>query len=528
MDRDPPRDRHALVKTAPGPGRRVVGGRASACAYRVCAQHSPVMLRPLILAALLAGSTAPALAQEFPAPGTGLLSFEPVGDRPLKISSFAFTTDGLLFVAATGDTLYSLEVGPGAGPAGRWTPIRGPRNAYDALATVGTGGDTLLVGRTFVLFRSIDGGTTWSVVNGDPIETSQGLAGPSEPDAFAALPPGHASAGRLLSGGGILYSDDRGASWAQATRSFPGEQGNAYAFATLPSGRVLMAGSWGVAASDDGGASYAVTPLWGDYAVETHTITALATLGSSQAGAPACGLADGTLCDGAVVAGISVTAPDMQVWRTNDGGRTWAEPVSLPEPYDGVGAGYPASVVALPPGSDGLARALIVGRRGVVFRTLDGGASWEAVARLPIRPGPPSHRAELARVGPDGHLWVATFLNGPEREWLYRSVEPADAAFIVADEATPPPSGLRLDIRPNPSGASAPASVAVTLAAPATSAMVAVYDALGRLVATLHSGPLSNGTHTFSAGAAPLAPGVYTVRAEAGADRLARTFSVAR
>lgn len=484
------------------------------------------MRLPLAVLALL---VAPIAAQEAPAPGTGLLNFEPAGDRPLKISSFSFTSDDRLFVAATGDTLYSFEPGSGDGANGRWIPIQGPRNGYDAVATVGEAGDTLLVGRTFVLFRSVDGGATWSVVNGDPIETSQGAAGPSEPDAFGSLPPGHPHAGRLFSGGGILYSDDRGATWAQATRSFPGEQGNAYAFSTLPSGRVLMAGSWGVAASDDGGASYAVTPLWGDYAVETHTITALATPGSTQSGQPDCGQAGTSLCDGAVVAGISVTAPDMQVWRTSDGGRTWSEPVSLPEPYDGVGAGYPASVVALPPGADGLGRALIVGRRGVVFRTLDGGVTWESVARLPIRLGGPSHRAELARIGPDGHLWVATFLNGPGREWMYRSVEPAEAAFIVSSEDTPAPAGAHLDIRPNPSGAGSPASVALTLTAPAASAVVTVHDALGRQVAVLHDGSLAAGTHTFfSADAASLASGLYVVRATAGDTSVTARFSVTR
>lgn len=482
-----------------------------------------MMTRVLVFAALIAASALPAAAQEFPAPGTGLLSFERVGDRPLNAYSFAFAGDGTLFAHA--DSLFRFTPAPAGPPAGQWMRLTRASTVIEAVMAVGPTADTLLVGRSSTIFRSIDGGATWSVVNGG-VPTVPG--GPNAPDAFSELLSGHPHAGRLLAGGGILYSDNRGASWTQATRAFPGEQGNAYAFATLPSGRVLMAGAWGVAGSDDGGASYAVTPLWGDYAVETHTITALATPGSRQAGMPACGLSDGTLCDGAVVAGISTSAPDMQVWRTNDGGRTWSAPVSLPEPYDGVGAGYPASVVALPPGADGLGRALIVGRRGVVFRTLDGGATWEAVARLPIRPGPPSHRVLQARIGPDGHLWAVTLLNGSSDEWIYRSAEPAEAAFWVSSEDSPESTGVRLDIRPNPSGAGSPASVALSLAAPATSATVTVLDALGRQVAVLHDGSLAAGTHTFPAASASLAPGLYTVRAEAGSSRLTRTFSVAR
>lgn len=479
------------------------------------------MTRLLALILLHITVTATTAAQDFPAPGTGLLSFEPVGNRPIDAESFAFASDGAL--VAFHDSLFRFAPDPAGVPAGQWIAVVKPTTNLAFVSAVGPTADTLFVGRPSDILRTTDGGSTWVFVH-------EG-GGPNQPDAFSALPTGHANAGRLLAGGDILFSDDRGATWTEAARSFPGEQGRAYAFAVLPSGRVLMAGSWGVAASDDGGASYAVTPLWGDYAVETHTITALATPGSTQSGQPACGQAGTSLCDGAVVAGISVTAPDMQVWRTHDGGRTWSAPVSLPEPYDGVGTGYPASVVALPPGADGLGRALIVGRRGVIFRTLDGGLTWEAVARLPIRPvvnGSPSHRVKLARLGPDGHLWVATLLNGPEREWMYRSAEPAEAAFWVSSEDSPEPAGVRLNVQPNPSGAGSPASVALTLATPATSATVTVLDALGRQVAVLHDGSLAAGTHTFPAAAASLAPGVYTVRAEAGSNRLTRSFSVVR
>ena len=386
---------------------------------------------------------------------------------------------------------------------------------FDAVTTVGLTADTFLVGDLSDIYRSVDGGVTWSEAHPD---------GPMDPEAFFALPPEHPHAGRLLAGGFILYSDDRGASWTEATRAFPGEQGHAASFAALPSGRVLMAGSWGVAASDDGGASYAVTPLWGDYLYDAYSVIPFATPGSVQSGAPDCGQTDPALCDGAVVLGIDATQEYLRAWSTKDGGRTWSESVPLPQPYDGVGVSATAGIVAFAPRSDGLGRALVVGRRGVLYRTTDGAQSWEAIGRMPVQLVGPSHQMRHAQLGPDGHLWVATLRNGAFGDFVYRSAEPAEAALVVSGEPAPPAVGVRLTVRPNPSAG----RVAVTLEldAPAE-ATVAVYDARGRRVAVLHEGPAS-GRLALAFDSATHPSGVYVVRARAGGATASARLTVAR
>ena len=59
---------------------------------------------------------------------------------------------------------------------------------------------------------------------------------------------------------------------------------------------------------------------------------------------------------------------------------------------------------------------------------------------------------------------------------------------------------------------------------------VAVFDALGRRVATLHEGPLAAGEHTLTLDpkAASLRSGVYVVRATAGAGAVSRRITVLR
>ncbi len=383
--------------------------------------------------------------------------------------------------------------------------------------------DTLLSGNTFLLSRSTDGGASWVVVN-DGVGIQPGA--PDSPDGFFALPPGHAHAGRLLAGGVVLYSDDRGATWTEASQDIPtNSQSSARSFAALPSGRVL-AGTGiggGVLGSDDGGAAYLRTPLWGTFSIDA--VAALATPGSRQTGAPACGRPDGALCDGAVAVGISTQLPYARAWRTADGGRTWAESVALPEPSDGVGTSLVAGVVALSPGPDGLGRAITIGGRGIVRRTVDGGQSWEIIGRMPLRLGGASHYTRLLRLGPDGHLWVSTTINGSSREWLYRSVEPAEAAFLVAGESGPPAEGVKLVVHPNPSGG----RVVVRLTLPSSSVAVAlVYDALGRRVAVLHDGPLAAGAHPFALDASVLAPGVYVVHVRVSPEGGAVSWTAVR
>jgi hypothetical protein len=479
------------------------------------------MVRPALTAVLVVLAQT-ASAQPFPAPGTGVYTWERVGDRHLNIESFSFAPGGRL-VAAT-DTVYAFEPAPGGAPAGRWRRLGNPRGTIDAVLALGPDADTVLVGRGngSLLSRSVDGGATWTNVNGTT--PGGGLFAPTEPDAFSVVPAGHAHAGRLLAGGPAIYSDDRGASWADADQSaIPGGGGNATVFAYLPSGRVLMGTGSGVATSDDGGASYGPTPLWGVYAF-VRGLEPLATSGSTQSGAPSCGLADGSLCDGAVAVGVDATAPDLQALWTNDGGRTWSAPVPLPQPNDGVALGRVAGVVALAPGPDGLGRAVAVLGRGLVYATADGGRTWAAVGRLP--PGDAGHSARLVRLGPDGHLWVSMRFNSSVGEWVYRSAEPAAAAFPVAGE-TPPgaSSDVGVSVRPNPAGGRVEVLLTLAEGGPAR---VVVVDALGREVAVVLDGEAAAGERPVSADVSSWPAGVYVVRATAGGRVASARLVVAR
>ena len=93
---------------------------------------------------------------------------------------------------------------------------------------------------------------------------------------------------------------------------------------------------------------------------------------------------------------------------------------------------------------------------------------------------------------------------------LEAALAPRGVPFAEAKTGAATPRET-LSAFPNPSAGSA--RVALTLAG-AVEATVAVYDALGRRVATLHDGALGEGEHAFALSGAALAPGVYVVTAQ--------------
>lgn len=87
-----------------------------------------------------------------------------------------------------------------------------------------------------------------------------------------------------------------------------------------------------------------------------------------------------------------------------------------------------------------------------------------------------------------------------------------------------PPSAFRLASAPNPARGGTTVELAIPAGAGAA-ARVTVHDLRGRHVATLWSGAVTAGVNRFAwsgtdASGAPVAPGVYLVRAEVGAVRL--------
>ncbi|MEM1056946.1 MAG: T9SS type A sorting domain-containing protein [Bacteroidota bacterium] len=80
-------------------------------------------------------------------------------------------------------------------------------------------------------------------------------------------------------------------------------------------------------------------------------------------------------------------------------------------------------------------------------------------------------------------------------------------------------------IGPNP--AAQAATLSVSLAAP-SEVRVHIYDALGRLVARAHDGPLAEGVHRVALPVARLSTGTYVVRVEGAGPAVTRRLSVVR
>lgn len=80
---------------------------------------------------------------------------------------------------------------------------------------------------------------------------------------------------------------------------------------------------------------------------------------------------------------------------------------------------------------------------------------------------------------------------------------------------------------PHPNPTTNAVTVPLTLSE-ATEVYVAVYDVLGRLVATLADGHRVSGTHALSLDTATLAPGLYVVRVTGLLSAATQTFTVVR
>jgi photosystem II stability/assembly factor-like uncharacterized protein len=374
-------------------------------------QRRPTRLAAFALA-LMAGAGAaavlspPVRAQGLPAPGDGF-TWERVGDVPIDVFDLAFGRDSTLW--ATGDDgPYRLDLS--GGPPGVWVLLRDFPVAEGILPL---GCDTLVTGggRTY---RSTDGGGTWAQVYG------RGRYGLYE------VPAGYPFTGRVLTGDydAIAYSTDRAASFTAAVVPAIGvNPSGADGFAAFPPGsahpgRVLAAGRWGVTVSDDGGATFRESALWGsEYYGEAIAVVER----------PGGGVA-------AVMAGYLSAQPDYRVWRSDDDGETWAPEGGhrLPEgPPFGVGGGAKA---VLPLGGSS---ALVVLGRGTVYRTDDAGVTWEAVGRAPEIDE--SIFLAAAALGLDGRLYVGLAQGGIERGWVWRTNEVLTAAVTTQAEPVDPP-----------------------------------------------------------------------------------------
>ena len=488
------------------------------------------MLRFSTTAVLLAALAlaAPAQAQ---VSGDGPFTWADLSE-PVKPYETLFLDDGTLVALAS--DLWRLPPG-----SDTWEFVDAPNAIGGADAALALRGDTLIAGP---LVRSYDGGRTWELVDtcADPTGCSRLDIRHSHAIEEITVGP---YAGRLLAGG-ALYSDDRGASWYQAEVVDHPQDFRMYAFAGLPSGRVLGAGDFGAGYSDDGGETWrAVAGLNEPYVIAGRKVLRWATPGSAEAHAaggpaPDCGLADAELCEGAVFMGNGAdggTVGQAEAWWTNDGGRTWALAGDLVQEVDGPGYPHVAVLSELdragtaPGGGAGAGRGLVVLGRGFVFRTLDGGATWEGVGRVAGMTEGVTRIALSGAVGPDGRLYVGAPRLGAADTPVAVTGEPASAAlsYVVsaqdpAGAGGPERASLGVRVAPNPSSG----AMRVELAGDGA-AVAYVVDARGRRVAELWAGELRGAT-SVELSTEGWALGVYAVVVEAGGERTSARFTVAR
>ncbi|HYE94807.1 MAG TPA: hypothetical protein VD962_01250 [Rubricoccaceae bacterium] len=379
----------------------------------------------------------------------------------------------------------------------------GLRHAQDAISA---GGALAVATNGAGPFRSTDGGQTWTLWT-DGIDPLTGREFVADPTAGWIV----------LSTHNRIYRTalDGSAPWTPL--AFPGDRpiglafdgGLLFASVSLPDpgspGRLLR--------SADGGQTWTV-------AFEEPG----SFVGSPEAGGGIVALPIG-----------SFTAPTLRV--SADGGQTWlVRPHPTAEPFDGMPRLFVDAAGALYVGDDDDNRlrrstdlgatwtplgpmgspatrplsllvevdagVLCAGTNEGVFCSTDGGATFTpASAGLPSSEEGGQDVLDLFR---DGPRYVALM----DDEGLFVSL-----GTTAAEPGVPAPSAsVALSApTPNPSRGAARLTLALT---EAQAVSVALYDALGRRVATLHEGPLHVGTHPLIADVSVLAPGVYVVRAE--------------
>lgn len=474
-----------------------------------------------------------AFSQTLPLPpGTGFV-WEQVGDRPEgSFTDLSFDAGGTLWssdpvqwvdLSANAGGVWVTPQGPLPRPFGRGIIILGPHSPGGPPRA-----DTVLVAIGDI-YRSTDGGQNWTQPS------------PNGNQTLYEIPAGLAHAGRLLAGGGAIYSDDRGDTWSTervvptlpplsfysvnaflalpTTDTLPGAASGRDVAAppSWPAGRLVAAGDGGgIVLSDDGGETYRTTPLYAFGRNANHL--ALVRRPDTHPLGPGPRL----------LAAEAGSAAAVAVWLSDDGGATWTRRALLPEPIDGPGAPIARGLFALPePGetdAGATGRALVVLGRGHLYETADGGETWAVVGRAPgivSSGGRTDTSVGTSEVGPDGRLYIGVQGLGTFN-WLWRTTE----RFTVAASGAPEvPSGLSVSVRPNPAGA----SVSVVVTAPEVGVgVVAVVDALGREVGRLHGGPLGAGATVLALDTSGWAAGVYVVRATVDAHTATARLVVAR
>jgi len=245
---------------------------------------------------------------------------------------------GLIALAAIGIV---LTRGPGDETTGAAAAAQLPNTSdYHSLLVAPDAPDQLVLGTHQGLFRSVDGGRTWTqaeLANQDAMN----LARASSETVWAA---GHNVLAR---------SSDGGRTWEDVQPSgLPSL--DVHGFAVDPESNRLWAAvaGAGLYRSDDGGARF--------------------RLATKEVGAGVMGLQ--------VLPGGRILAADMQAQKllsSDDSGKTWNTPLDKP-----------VMTVAAAPDNPKLLLASVLGNDAGIVRSADGGETWEPVLMLPEGAGP--------------------------------------------------------------------------------------------------------------------------------------------
>ncbi|HTQ05042.1 MAG TPA: hypothetical protein VMI54_14355 [Polyangiaceae bacterium] len=228
--------------------------------------------------------------------------------------------------------------------------------------------DLLLVGLT--AFAGLCGAPRDALANGAFPTVSQLVPDPSDPDHLV-----------LRSTFGLLVTRDHGATWDWLCEEGMGYKDVEPPMAVLPGGVILLATPNGIMRSDAAGCDF--QPASG----VTAMVLDLARIPTDPNGAVA----------------VSLSGTDTQLWRTDDGGMTFA-PVG-----DVVSAFIPATVDVAPTDAGVVYVSGLAGTQGALLRSTDGGVTF---ATLPVPNTSTSHRPYIAAVDPTDSKTVYVRLDG--------------------------------------------------------------------------------------------------------------------
>jgi photosystem II stability/assembly factor-like uncharacterized protein len=280
-------------------------------------------------------------------------------------------------------------------------------------------GDTAVLAGSYGggLFRSVDGGASWSRVEA-------GLTA----SVFRCIAPDPTRAGAILVGtepARIFRSDDGGETWSEfdGITRIPGHErwflpysprAGAVRNVHGPGGARLLASVevGGMLRSEDAGEHWTCAPVIADE--DIHLIT-------GHPDAPdllyaALGTAAVTKRPAAPLGGVA---------RSRDGGASWEK----------LETDYTRAVLVLPARPDLLVAgpAPRVGRGGRIVVSADGGDSWRPAGDGVEVPMP--DMVELFVAAPDGRVWAicarGRLLHAEPGEWAWSSAIPADTAIRV-------------------------------------------------------------------------------------------------